>query len=96
MLALEYFNSPRYAYARLLLRRGEVDRARPLLEALETEAAAQGDEGTCVMALWPLSMLEWLSGHWSLALDRAAAAVTTWARRSSTITVAGGSGAPRR
>jgi DNA-binding CsgD family transcriptional regulator len=71
---LEYIHSPRYAYARLLMRRGELDRARELLEPMEQAAAARGDESTRVMVLWPLSMLEWLAGRWELALLHADAA----------------------
>ena len=71
---LEYINSPRYAVARLLMRHGELDRARLILEDLEHEAAAHGDEWTRVMVLWPLGMLEWLAGRWQLALAHASAA----------------------
>jgi ATP/maltotriose-dependent transcriptional regulator MalT len=73
-LALEYFNSPRYTIARLLARRGEVDGPRAVFEELEAKAAARGDEGTRVMILWPLTMLEWLAGRWQRALEHAAAA----------------------
>jgi DNA-binding CsgD family transcriptional regulator len=73
-LEVEYINSPRYAYARLLMRLGELDRARAILEPMERAAAARGDESTRVMVLWPLSMLEWLAGRWALALAHATAA----------------------
>ena len=73
-LGLEWNHSPRYALARRLMRLDETDRARVEFEKLEAEAAARGDEGTRVMVLWPLSMLEWLAGRWQRALERAAAA----------------------
>ena len=73
-LALEYLNSPRYAFARLLGRLDEVDRARAVFEDLEAKAAARGDEATRVCVLWPLIMLEWLAGRWQLALEHAAVA----------------------
>jgi len=73
-VTLEYIGSPRYAYARVLMRLGDLDGARAILETVETEAAARGDETTRVMALWPLSMLEWLAGRWQLGLAHAAAA----------------------
>jgi DNA-binding CsgD family transcriptional regulator len=73
-LTLEYYESPRYARARLLVRLGELDDPRAVLEGLEATAAAQGDEGTRVMVLWPLTMLEWIAGRWQRALEHAAAA----------------------
>jgi ATP/maltotriose-dependent transcriptional regulator MalT len=73
-LELDYWASPSYGLARVLIRLGEVDRARPLLAELEKNAAAHGDEIATVMVLWGLSMLEWLAGRWPLALERAIAA----------------------
>ena len=73
-LALEYYQSPRYARARLRARLGEIDWPRSVFEELEARAAARGDEGTRMMALWPLAMLEWLVGRWPRALEHAAAA----------------------
>jgi DNA-binding CsgD family transcriptional regulator len=73
-LVLETDESPRYSFARLLARLGEVDRARTVLEELEATALERGDEGSRVMVLWPLSMLEWLAGRWSRARELAAAA----------------------
>ena len=43
-LSLEYYESPRVALGRLLVRSGEIERARAILEELEAEAAARGDE----------------------------------------------------
>jgi DNA-binding CsgD family transcriptional regulator len=71
---LETDESPRYAFARLEARLGEVDEARAIFEDVEAKALERGDEGSRVMALWPLSMLEWLSGSWRRALELATAA----------------------
>ena len=73
-LELEWNYSPRYVLAQRLGRLGEIDRARSLYEDVETRAAARGDEITRVMALWPLSALEWLAGRWSRALELAVSA----------------------
>jgi DNA-binding CsgD family transcriptional regulator len=73
-LVLGYQESPRVPLARLLMRLGEIERSRALLEDLDAEAVARGDEGTRVVVLWSLSMLEWLAGRWPLALDHATAA----------------------
>jgi DNA-binding CsgD family transcriptional regulator len=70
-LELEYDESPRYMLARQLMRMGELDRSRAMLEELEAKAAARGDESSRVMIIWPLSMLEWLAGRWPLALEHA-------------------------
>jgi len=73
-LVLETDESPRYSFARLLARLGEVDEARAVFEELEARALERGDEGSRVMALWPWSMLEWLAGRWQRALALATAA----------------------
>jgi DNA-binding CsgD family transcriptional regulator len=73
-LALDYSESPRLYLARLLMRRGEMDRARMLLEALEATATARGNEDTRRETLWYLCVLEWLAGRWQRALDHATAA----------------------
>jgi DNA-binding CsgD family transcriptional regulator len=73
-LELHYGESPRYALARLRMRRGEISQARTMLEGIEAQAAARGDEDSRVMVLWPLSMLEWVAGRWQRSLDHAAAA----------------------
>jgi ATP/maltotriose-dependent transcriptional regulator MalT len=66
---LEIDESPRYVFARRLARLGEVGRARAILEDVEAKALERGDEGSRVMALWPLSMLEWLGGNLTRALE---------------------------
>jgi ATP/maltotriose-dependent transcriptional regulator MalT len=73
-LELEWNYSPSYVLARRLVRHGETEQARAILELLETKAASRGDEITRVMVLWPLSALEWLAGRWTRALEHATAA----------------------
>ena len=73
-LTLEYTTSPRTYLARLLMRLGEIERPRVMLEELEAGASARGDEVTRAHVLWYLSLLEWLAGRWQLALDHATAA----------------------
>jgi DNA-binding CsgD family transcriptional regulator len=73
-LALEFAESPRISLARVLMRRGEADQARALLEELEAGAEERGDEQTRMFILWYLAMTEWLVGRWQEALDQAAAA----------------------
>jgi DNA-binding CsgD family transcriptional regulator len=71
---LGYRGSPRLPLSRLLMRLGEVERPRTLLGELESEAVERGDEGTRVVVLWSLSMLEWMVGRWQVALEHAVAA----------------------
>jgi DNA-binding NarL/FixJ family response regulator len=71
---LEIEESPRYSLARRLARSGEIADARALFEDIEAKASDRGDEGSRVMALWPLCMLEWLAGDWQRALALASAA----------------------
>ena len=66
--------SPRIHLARLLTRRGEADRARTMLELQQADALAGGDEFIHVHTLLYLSVVEWVAGHWGLALERATAA----------------------
>src|SRR5262249_13164904 len=73
-LQLEFNHSPRYVFARRLMRLGETDQARAVLEKLEAEALHRGDEGSRVMILWSLSLLEWITGRCRRALDQAVAA----------------------
>jgi DNA-binding CsgD family transcriptional regulator len=72
-LSLESYESPRFGLARLGLRRGETDWPRALLESIQAEAGARGDEGTRAQALWTLTWAEWLAGNWSRSLDLALA-----------------------
>jgi DNA-binding CsgD family transcriptional regulator len=73
-LALTYYDSPRYPLSRQLARMGETARARALLEALEAEASARGDDASRAQTVWWLCTVEWLDGHLQLALDHAAVA----------------------
>ncbi len=74
-IALEYGESPRVVLGRLLIRFGQFDRARVLLEESEANAAARGDELTRVLILGRLSTLEWYACRWPRAVDYAAAAI---------------------
>jgi DNA-binding CsgD family transcriptional regulator len=73
-LVLEYTNSPLYALTRLRMRLGEIDRPRAVLESLEANATARGDEHSRVMLQWTLAMLEWSAGSWEQALGHCEAA----------------------
>jgi len=73
-LKLEWNYSPRYVLGRRLMRTGEVDLARAILEEFAASALERGDEVSRVMALWPLCVLEWLVGRWELARAHAASA----------------------
>jgi DNA-binding CsgD family transcriptional regulator len=73
-LALTYYDSPRYPLSRQLARMGETARARALLEDLEAEASARGDDASRAQMVWWLCTVEWLEGHLQLALDQAAVA----------------------
>jgi DNA-binding CsgD family transcriptional regulator len=73
-LALVYYDSPRYPLSRQLARMGETARARALLEGLEAEASARGDEASRAQIVWWLCTVEWLAGDLQLALDHAAVA----------------------
>jgi ATP/maltotriose-dependent transcriptional regulator MalT len=73
-LVLGYRESPSVPLGRLLMRLGELDRARGIFEDIESAAGARGDEATHVVVLWTLSMLEWLAGRLQRALEHATAA----------------------
>jgi DNA-binding CsgD family transcriptional regulator len=74
-LSLDWRESPSLYVPRLLMRQGDIERSRALLEELEATAAARGHETTRMLTLWYLSMLEWLAGRWQLALDHSSAAL---------------------
>jgi DNA-binding CsgD family transcriptional regulator len=73
-LQLEVLDSPRWLLARRLLRQGEIERARTILEECERTALARGDENDRALVGWNLALVEWLTGRWPQALDRAIAA----------------------
>ena len=73
-LSLEWFASPRFALARVLMRFGEMERCRAIFADLESKAVARGDEVSRVPILWASGMLEWLAGRWSVALEHVATA----------------------
>ena len=73
-LSLDYQVSPSFSLARLMIRLGEIERARAMFEELDRKAVARGDEGTRFLNLWSLSEIEWIAGNWRQAYDHAAAA----------------------
>jgi ATP/maltotriose-dependent transcriptional regulator MalT len=73
-LELEWLESPRTAFARLLVRQGEIERPRAIYEDIRDRAAARGDERSRVLALWMLATVEWLAGRWPIALGHCDAA----------------------
>jgi DNA-binding CsgD family transcriptional regulator len=73
-LVLEFMESPRSGFARLLVRQGEIERPRAIYEDLGKKAAARGDERSRVLTLWMLGYVEWLAGRWQLALSLCASA----------------------
>jgi DNA-binding CsgD family transcriptional regulator len=70
-LALEYYESPRVAFARILTALGGIEQGRAILEELVARAAARGDEPSRGQLLWRLSLLEWYAGNLRLALEHA-------------------------
>jgi len=73
-LVLEYMESPRLMLSRRLMRLGETEPARAILEDMEASAEARGDERSRVLLLWMLTFLEWADGRLQQGLDRAVAA----------------------
>jgi ATP/maltotriose-dependent transcriptional regulator MalT len=73
-LRCDWLTSPRVALSRLLIRRGELERSRAMLDRLGSEAGARGDEITRVAARWYVSMLEWFAGNLHRALEHASEA----------------------
>jgi len=62
---LESFETPRLEMSRLWRIRGEVDRARAMLETLAAEAGDRGEDGSLLMIRWRLGELEWSTGRWA-------------------------------
>ena len=69
-----YFDSARYSLSRQLVQTGNTTGARAVLDELEREAAARGDEASRTQFIWWLSVVEWLDGRLQRALDHADAA----------------------
>lgn len=69
-----YYENPRYGLSRVLMRTGDLDRARTLLEEFGAAATERGDERARAMVWSSLSLLEWVQGRWPLALEHAVAA----------------------
>ena len=68
-LQLQYHESPSVSLSRRLAGQGDLDRARALLEEIETKAAARGDERLRAQARGARARIEWFAGNWQLALD---------------------------
>jgi DNA-binding CsgD family transcriptional regulator len=68
---LIFHDSPRYLFASRTAVRDDPDLARELLEAVERDAEARGDEHTRSFAALSLLRLEWLAGRWERALELA-------------------------
>ena len=77
-IRLEYNQSPRVALARRLIGTAELDRARVILEELESEAAAWGSEELRGVLLRSLGRVDWLAGRWEAALERTTLALDSW------------------
>ena len=83
------------ALSRVLLRTGEIDRARALLEDLEAEASARGDDASRAQVMWWLSILEWLAGHLAAARSTTPSSRRSSRSRPSTRMLASGLDVPR-
>jgi DNA-binding CsgD family transcriptional regulator len=70
-IPLDYLTNPRFWLARLRIRQGRLEEARGMLEALEAESAARGDEQTRIHTLWYRTILEWFVGNLHEALELA-------------------------
>jgi len=70
-LELQYNESPSVSLSRRLVGQGELDRARALLEEVETRAGARGDERLRAQAHAARARIEWFAGNWQLALHLA-------------------------
>jgi DNA-binding CsgD family transcriptional regulator len=70
-LQLQYNESPSVSLSRRLAGQGDLDRARALVEEIETKAAARGDERLRAQAHGARARIEWFAGNWQLALDLA-------------------------
>jgi DNA-binding CsgD family transcriptional regulator len=71
---LEYGESPRFEHSRLLICTGELERPRATLQDLAESGESRGDEGTKMMCLWMLGLVEWLAGRWARALEHVTSA----------------------
>ena len=70
-LQLQYNESPSVSLSRRLAGQGDLDRARALLQEIEAQAAARGDERLRAQARGAHARIEWFAGDWQLALDLA-------------------------
>jgi DNA-binding CsgD family transcriptional regulator len=72
---LLFHDSPGFIFALRLALHDELDRAREMLDAVEQDATARGDEHTRQWAVLLLIQLDWYAGFWRRALDRAVAGI---------------------
>ena len=64
-----FHHSPRVVLARFMIRFGELDQARVILEEAEAVASERGDEHSRMLLHCTLGLLEWHAGRWASALD---------------------------
>jgi DNA-binding CsgD family transcriptional regulator len=72
---LLFHDSPRLMLAIQLITQDELDRARDLLETLERDAVARGDEHARAWAVLQMIFRDWHAGQWGPALEHAAVAL---------------------
>jgi DNA-binding CsgD family transcriptional regulator len=69
-LLLPYNESPRVALVRRMIGLGELDRARTILEDLEHNVTARGNEEYRWQIVYGLMRVDWLAGRYQAARDR--------------------------
>jgi DNA-binding CsgD family transcriptional regulator len=72
---LLFHDSPRLMLSLQLITQDELDRARDLLETLERDALARGDEHARAWAVLQRIYRDWHAGQWKSALENAAVAL---------------------
>ena len=72
---LLFHDSPRLMSAVQLLLQDELDRAAEMLEAMERDAVARGDEHARAFAVLQMIHRDWYAGRWRSALEHAAVAL---------------------
>ena len=72
---LLFHDSPRLMSAVQLTLQDELDRAAEMLEAMERDAVARGDEHARAFAVLQMIYRDWYAGRWRSALDHAAVAL---------------------
>ena len=72
---LVFHDSPRLMSAVQLTLHDELDRAAEMLEAMERDAVARGDEHARAFAVLQMIYRDWYAGQWTSALEHAAVAL---------------------